>query len=84
MTIYPASTERSIRDAKKAAPREDYDVSGFPPRAQAILKGLKKYGMFVADNGGDWLLSIVPDRRLEGLDDLRKLKGADFEVAQTE
>ena len=32
----------------------DFDVSGFPPHAQAILKGLKKYGMFVADNGSDW------------------------------
>ena len=33
--------------------RQDFDISGFSPHAQAILKGLKKYGMFVADNGGD-------------------------------
>ena len=46
--------------------RKDFDVSGFPPHAQAVLKGLKTYGMFVADNGSDWLMSIAPDRRLQG------------------
>ena len=48
--------------------RKDFDVSGFPPHAQAILKGLKTYGMFVADNGSEWLMSIAPDRRLKGLE----------------
>ena len=33
--------------------RRDFDVAGFPPHVQAILKGLKTYGMFVADNGSD-------------------------------
>jgi hypothetical protein len=60
--------------------RRDFDISGFPPHAQAILKGLKTYGMFVADNGGDWRISIAPDRRLEGLETLTRLKGSDFEV----
>ena len=46
--------------------RKDFDVSGFPPHVQAILKGLKTYGMFVADNGSDWWMSIAPDRRLAG------------------
>lgn len=59
------------------------DVSGFPKHARAIALGLKKYGMFVADNGADWYLSVPPDRRLEGLDALRRLKGGDFEVVQT-
>jgi hypothetical protein len=64
--------------------RRDFDISGFPPHTQAILKGLKKYGMFVADNGGDWRLSIAPDRRLRGLESLTRLKGSDFEVVQTQ
>src|SRR5258708_22887264 len=63
--------------------RKDFDVSGFPPHAQAILKGLKTYGMFVADNGSDWLMSIAPDRRLKGLESLAKVKGSDFEVVDT-
>jgi len=60
-----------------------FDVSGFPPHVQAILKGLKAYGMFVADNGSDWWMSIAPDRRLEGLEALHRVKGSDFEVVDT-
>jgi hypothetical protein len=63
--------------------RPDFDVSSFPPHAQAVLKGLKTYGMFVADNGGDWLMSIAPDRRLQGLETLSRVKGSDFEVVDT-
>jgi hypothetical protein len=39
--------------------------------------------MLVADNGSDWLMSISPDRRLEGLETLRRVKGSDFEVVET-
>lgn len=62
--------------------RQDFDASGFSPHARAILKGLKKYGMFVADNGGDWRISVAPDSRIKGLDDLRRVRGKDFEVVQ--
>jgi hypothetical protein len=63
--------------------RKDFDVSGFPPHARAILQGLKSYGMLVADNGSDWWMSIAPDRRLEGLETLHRVKGSDFEVVDT-
>jgi len=63
--------------------RKDFDISGFPPHVQAILKGLKRHGMFVADNGSDWYMSIAPDRRLKGLEALNRLKGSDFEVVDT-
>jgi hypothetical protein len=63
--------------------RKDFDVSSFPPHAQAVLKGLKKYGMFVADNGSEWLMSIAPDRRFQGLESLTRVKGSDFEVVET-
>ena len=63
--------------------KKEFDVTGFPPHVQAILKGLKKHGMFVADNGSDWWMSIAPDRRLEGLEALHRVKGGDFEVVDT-
>ena len=63
--------------------RRSFDVSGFPPHAKAILMGLQKYGMIVADNGSDWWMSIAPDRRLQGLETLHRVKGADFEVVDT-
>ena len=60
--------------------RKDFDTSQFPPHARAILDGLKRYGVFVADNGGNWLVSIAPDRRFQGLESLARVKGSDFEV----
>jgi hypothetical protein len=63
--------------------KRGFEVTGFPPHARAILEGLKKHGMFVADNGSDWWMSIAPDRRLEGLEALHRVKGSDFEVVDT-
>jgi hypothetical protein len=87
--VYPATHQASRktdlnlpRMGERFRLRADVDVSGFSPHAQAILKGLKKYGMFVADNGGDWRISVAPDSRIKGLDDLRRIKGSDFEVVQ--
>ena len=49
--------------------KADYDISGYSPMNQAILRTLKKYGMILADNGGDWFLNGVPDFPVES-DDL--------------
>jgi hypothetical protein len=63
--------------------KKDFDISGFSPEVRAILKGLKKYGMFVADNGIDWAISVAPDERIPSLhEDLRKIKGSAFEVVE--
>jgi hypothetical protein len=59
------------------------DISRFPPHAQAIAKGMKKYGLIVSDNGSSWFISICPDRRLKGLEALWGLKGTDFEFVQS-
>ena len=63
--------------------RADFDISSFSPHAQAVLKGLKKYGMIVADNGISWNISVAPDKRIKGLEALNKVKGRDFEVIVT-
>ncbi len=63
--------------------RRDYDLSGFSPPVQTILRGLQKYGMFVADNGIDWAISVAPDERIPVLhEELRRVKGAAFEVVE--
>ncbi len=62
--------------------RQDFDISGFSPHTRAILKGLKKFGMFVADNGGDWRISVAPDGRIKDLDELRRVMGKDFDVIE--
>ncbi len=88
--VYPAThfasrkTDVNLpRMGERLRLKAEYDISKFSPHVQAILKGLKKYGMFVADNGGDWRISVAPDSRIKGLDELRKLKGSDFEVVET-
>jgi hypothetical protein len=58
-------------------------TDSFPKPAKAIAEALKRYGMLVADNGGDWRISVAPDSRIQGLEALRQLKGGDFEVVQT-
>jgi hypothetical protein len=85
--VYPARHFASARTdptlprmGERLRLRRDFDVSGFPPHARAILEALKTYGMFVADNGNNWLLSIAPDRRIRGLETLSRVKGSDFEV----
>lgn len=61
--------------------RKDFDTSGFSPEVKTILTALQRYGMIVADNGIEWAVSVTPDPRIPVLhDELRKVKGSDFEV----
>ena len=62
-----------------------YDVSKFPPSAQVILNGLKRYGMLLADNGGDWYVSGAPHEKWndDELNSLKRVKGKDFEAVDT-
>src|SRR5205823_3820389 len=86
--VYPARhfaskhTDKNLpRMGERLRLKKSVDVSGFSAEVRAILKGLQKYGMFVADNGIDWAISVAPDPRIPILhDELRKLKGSDFEV----
>jgi hypothetical protein len=86
--VYPAThhasnkrEENLPRMGERIRLKQNVDITGFTPEVQAILKGLKKYGMFVADNGIDWAISIAPDPRIPVLhEELRRIKGSDFEV----
>jgi hypothetical protein len=88
--VYPARhyasrlTDANLpRMGERIRLKADYDISAFSPPVRAILKGLKKYGMFVADNGIDWAISVAPDERIDSLhEELRKIKGSAFEVVQ--
>jgi hypothetical protein len=64
--------------------KANFDLSSFPPTARVILVALKKYGMIVADNGGNWFISGAPDPRWndDEIDTLKRVKGGDFEVVR--
>jgi hypothetical protein len=86
--VYPAThfasrlTDETLpRMGERLRLRKDFDVSGFSPEVKTILVALKRYGMFVADNGIEWAISVAPDPRIPDLhEELRKVKGSDFEV----
>jgi len=64
--------------------KASFDISGFSPAMQVILRAMKKHGMLVADNGSNWFISGAPDPRWndDELSTLKTIKGANFEVVQ--
>jgi hypothetical protein len=64
--------------------KASFDISGFSPAMQVILRALKKYGMILADNGSNWYISGTPDPRWDDneLSTLKAIKGSSFEVVQ--
>ncbi len=85
----PPATHYASRETDENLPRmgdrfrlrQDFDVSGFSPEARTILITLKRHGMFVADNGIEWAISMAPDERIHLLsEELRRVKDSDFEV----
>jgi hypothetical protein len=62
--------------------RADFDMSGFDPQIQVILRAMQRYGIILADNGSPWYISGAPDERWDNdiLRQLKQLTGADFEA----
>jgi hypothetical protein len=90
--VYPASHYAGTTRDPKAPPmglrvrlKASYDISWFPPIPKAIATAMKKYGMVLADNGGNWYFSGVSDPRFndQDLDLLKLIRSTDFEVIET-
>jgi len=89
--VHPARHWASSNTGSQYAPfgmrvrlKANVDITGFPPVVQVIARALKRYGMLMADNGGNWFVSGAPDPRWNN-DDLRwlgYLKAGDFEVVR--
>ncbi len=64
--------------------KASFDISSYSAANKVILTALKKYGMFLADNGSDMFLSGAPDPRWsdDDLHNLTQVHGSDFEVVQ--
>jgi hypothetical protein len=65
--------------------KSSFDTSGYPYQARVILEALKKYGMIVSDNGGNWFITGQPDDRWDNdaLNTLKQVKGSDFEAVDS-
>ena len=82
-----ASTNTSVSRppmGMKVRLKASFDISGFTPAMQVILRALKRYGMILADNGSNWYISGAPDMRWNDneLNQLKTLKGSNFEVVK--
>jgi len=88
--IWPARHYASSLTAVKYPPmgqrfrlKASFDISTFSAQTQVILRGLKKYGMILADNGSSWFISGAPDSRWNNdvlVGELSRVKGSDFEA----
>lgn len=73
--------EKLPRMGERLRLRADFPMEGLSPFVRTILHALQKYGAIVADNGIDWAISVAPDERIPPLhEELRKVKGSDFEA----
>jgi hypothetical protein len=90
--IHPATHEASSYHDYDLPPmgmrfrmKASYDCSWASAEVRVICTALKKYGMFVADNGSDWYISGAPDSRWsdDRVGDLKDIPGDAFEVVYT-
>jgi hypothetical protein len=87
--VYPATHQASTLTSTNLPPmgarlrlKANYDISSFSPHVQVILRAMKKYGLFIADNGVSWQVTgdynmSWDDQELSGL---RRVPGSAFEV----
>jgi hypothetical protein len=62
--------------------KADYDISGLSPSAQAVLRGMKKYGMILADNGSNFYFQGEANRGWteDDIEPLKRVPASAFEV----
>lgn len=64
--------------------KADYDISDASPSAQVVLKGMKKYGMILADNGSNFYFqgTANPGWTEDDIEPLKDVPASAFEVVQ--
>ena len=65
--------------------KASFDISGFDPRTQVILRAFKKYGLVLSSGGGNWYLQGDDDPAWPDsvVGELRSIAGESFEVVDT-
>jgi hypothetical protein len=90
--IHPATHEAGDTSSHNVAPmgarfrlKRTFSLKGYTGAARIILACLKKYGMIVADNGGNWFISGARWRGWNdnNLDQLKRVPGSAFQVVAT-
>jgi hypothetical protein len=89
--IYPARHKVNSKGGQYSLPfgarirlKAGFNISGYPPNLQVILRAMKKYGLILSDIGSNMYISGVPDERWNN-DELRQLgniSASNFEVVK--
>jgi hypothetical protein len=89
--VHPATHQAGDTSDATAPPmglrvrmKASYDLSHVTGASLVILTALKKYGMFVADNGSDWYVSGETNTSWDDndLDQIKQVPASAFEVVQ--
>jgi hypothetical protein len=90
--IHPATHQAGSTTSRRVPPmgarfrlKASYSLKGFHGAALIILRCLKRYGMFVADNGSNWYISGATSSYWNDndLDQLKRVPGSAFVVVAT-
>lgn len=87
--VFPATHQAGSSTSTSLPPmgarlrlKASFDISKYSPNVQVILRALKQYGMFIADNGVSW--QITGEHNMswndQELQELRSVSGNAFEV----
>ena len=87
--IWPARHEAGARSDPNLPPmgarfrlKASFDISGFSPQAQVVLRAMQQYGLILADNGSNWYFGGTADPAwpLALVDELKQIPASEFEA----
>ena len=62
--------------------KADYNISGYSPQAQVVLRAMQQYGLILADNGSNWYFGGTADDNWPSalVDELKQVPASAFEA----
>jgi hypothetical protein len=62
--------------------KASYDISGYSPQAQAVLRAMQQYGLILADNGSNWYFggTADPNWPIALVNELKQVPASAFEA----
>jgi len=87
--LWPARHEAGARSDPSLPPmgarfrlKASFDISGYSPQAQVVLRAMQHYGLILADNGSNWYFGGTADAAwpLPLVDELKSIPASAFEA----
>ena len=87
--IWPARHEAGSADNPDLPPmgarfrlKASYNISGYSPQAQVVLRAMQQYGLILADNGSNWYFGGTADPAWPSslVNELKEVPASEFEA----